>query len=367
VRHRAGAVGLAALAALGLSDGIVGPAWPAIRSDLHQPLAALGELSAAVSAGAVVTGVATGRVRRRLAAGTYLLVGATIVAVALAAAAALRSWPAFLAAAFAVGCGGAACDAGFNADAALRRGPRLMNALHASYGIGATLGPLLVAAAFIAGSWRIAWIAAAGCWALVALVLQPSRSAFTQELRDEERSVRPTNRTLLLMVVVFFLAVGVEAAAGAWGATLLLHRGYSRAAAAAWVAAYWGAFTAGRAALAAAGVRIPPQLALRVSSVVLLGGLALLFRSPAGLPVAGLGLAAFFPALTLLTPARVGAERTTAAVGYQLAAGTAGATAVVAVGGVVAQWLGVGSLVPFLLVSAALLAAAEVAAARPAS
>jgi hypothetical protein len=166
------------------------------------------------------------------------------------------------------------------------------------------------------------------------------------------------------MVSLFFLAVGVEAAAGAWGATLLLHRGYSRAAAAAWVAAYWGAFTAGRAGLAAAGSRVPPQLALRIGSAVLLGGVALLFVSPLGLPAAGVGIASFFPALTLLTPVRVGAERTTAAVGYQLAAGTAGATAVVAAAGVVAQWLGVAALVPFLLAAAALLALAEIVSAR---
>jgi hypothetical protein len=51
-------------------------------------------------------------------------------------------------------------------------------------------------------------------------------------------------------------------------------------------------------------------------------------------------------------------------VGYQLAAGTAGATAVVAAAGVVAQWLGVAALVPFLLAAAALLALAEIVSAR---
>jgi hypothetical protein len=109
---------------------------------------------------------------------------------------------------------------------------------------------------------------------------------------------------------------------------------------------------------------VPPQLALRIGSAVLLGGVALLFVSPLGLPAAGVGIASFFPALTLLTPVRVGAERTTAAVGYQLAAGTAGATAVVAAAGVVAQWLGVAALVPFLLAAAALLALAEIVSAR---
>lgn len=366
MRTRAGLLGLVAFVVLGIWDGMLGPAWPAIRSELEQPLAALGEVSAAVSAGAVAAGLATGRIRRRVAAGAFVAAGAVAAGCGVAVGAATRWWPLFVVAAFVVGAGAAACDAGINADAALRRGPRLMNALHASYGIGATLGPLLVAAALLAGSWRLAWVVAAVAWAAVAVALTRHRAAFAFE-PPRGRAAQPARRTLLLMVALFFLAVGVEAATGAWGATLLVHRGLSRAAAAAWVAAYWGAFTAGRAALAALGNRVSPQLALRVSSVVVVAGELVLFRAPLGLPLAGLGLAAFFPALVLLTPVRVGPERTTAAVGYQLAAGTAGATVVVAAGGIVAQWLGIEALPPFLLAAAALLACAEVVAARVAS
>jgi fucose permease len=362
--NRSAALGLAALGVLGVWDGIVGPAWPSIRHDLHQPLAALGEVSAAVSAGAVAVGLATGRIRRRVAAGAFLVFGALAAGLGFAACAATPWWPVFVAAAFVFGAGGAACDAGFNADAALRHGPRLMNALHASYGIGATAGPLLVAIALLGGSWRYAWIAGAAGWLFVAFLLWSSRSAFAFDAPRMRTGNRPTHRVVLLIGLLFFLAVGVEVAVGAWGATLLVHRGFTRAAAAAWVASYWAAFTGGRLALAAAGARLSPQVALRASSVVLLAGLALLFRSPLGLLLAGLGLAAFFPALVLLTPARVGAERTTAAVGYQLAAGTVGGSAVVGAAGIVAQWLGVGALAPFLLAAAALLAAAELAVAR---
>jgi fucose permease len=368
VSRAAAALALAAFVALGVSDGMLGPAWPSIRADLHQPLAALGEVTALVSAGAAVVGVATGRIRRRLHAGLFLVAGTGAGAVALALFAASPWWAGLLAAAFVVGAGGAAFDVGFNAEAALRHGPRLTNALHASYGIGATLGPLLAAAAFWAGSWRLAWVAAAGAWAAVALALWRTRTAFGSDIPDRwrEADVGPPGVAAVLMLALFFLAVGVEAATGAWGATLLLHRGWTHGAAAAWVAAYWGAFTGGRVVLALVGSRLRPELALRLSSVVLVGGMLVLLRSPAGLPLAGLGVAAFFPALVTLTPFRLGAARTTAAVGRQLAAGTAGATAVVAAAGIVAQWLGPGTLAPFLLGAAVLLAAAELVAGRAA-
>src|SRR5581483_8150908 len=93
--QRTGALGLAAFAVLGVWDGIVGPAWPTIRHDLHQPLAALGEVSAAVSIGAVVAGLATGRVRRRLAAGAFLVLGSLAATAGLAVCAATPWWPLF--------------------------------------------------------------------------------------------------------------------------------------------------------------------------------------------------------------------------------------------------------------------------------
>ena len=159
---------------------------------------------------------------------------------------------------------------------------------------------------------------------------------------------------------------------GAWAPTLLVGRGESRGAAAAWIAAYWGAFTAGRAGLAAVGSRLAPAWALRAGTAVTLAGVALLWANPrgvgvAGLPLAGLGLAGIFPALVLLTPLRLGPERAAAAVGRQLAAATLGVTAAVGLGGVVAQLAGVASLAPYLFALALVLVGVELAAARAAA
>lgn len=362
--RRVVALGLAAFVALGLVDGMLGPAWPAIRAQLGQPLAALGELALLGSAGAVVSGLLAARVRSLFGAGGQLAAGAVAGAAALALFAASPWWGGVLGAALLLGVGAAAIDAGFNAQLALYHGPRLTNALHASYGIGATLGPLVVAAALATGSWRAAWIAAAIVWALLAIALRLRRRDFGGAMPERWREVAsPSGRgALAVMLALFFLAVGVEAALGAWGATLLLARGWSRAAAAAWVASYWACFTAGRVALAAVGARLAPVLALRASSALLVAALAALLWTPLGLPLAGLGLAAFFPALVSLTPRRLGPDRVPAAVGYQLAAGTLGGTAVVGVAGIAAQWLGSAALAPFLLGTGALLVALELAA-----
>src|SRR5271155_2214686 len=62
-------------------------------------------------------------------------------------------------------------DAGLNTAIALTGRQRLLNLLHGAYGVGTALGPLVVTAAILTGSWRPAYLALtgldlgiAGCW-----------------------------------------------------------------------------------------------------------------------------------------------------------------------------------------------------------
>jgi fucose permease len=367
MRNRTALLALVAFVVLGLPDGMLGPAWPAIRRDFGQPLAALGELTALLSAGFVVSTLVSSRIRARVGPGGYVALAAAGAAATLGAYAASPVWAGLLAASFALGFFNGSLDAGFNAHAALHHGPRVMNALHASFGVGATIGPLLVAAALSAGSWRWAWTAAACLDAIVFVALWLTRRDLAAAPPERWRHVAPsqtTRRALALMLSLFFLIVGLEVAIGSWAPTLLEHRGYGRGETSAWVASYWALFTIGRAALAFAGTRIPPATTVRASTAVTLLGAVLLQWSPVGLPLAGLGLAGLFPALVSLTPFRLGADRAPAAIGYQFAAGTLGSTCLVGAAGLTAQFVGIGALVPFFAAAAAALVALELVAGR---
>jgi fucose permease len=358
VKNRTALLALVAFVALGLPDGMLGPAWPSIRKELHQPLAALGELTALLSAGFIVSSLVSARARARLGSGRYVALGAAGSALVVAVFAWSPWWGGLLAASFALGIFSGCVDTGFNAHAALHHGPRLMNALHASYGIGATLGPLVVAAALAAGSWRWAWTVAAVLYAAVFVVLWAARGDLPDAVPERWGSVAPsaTRRTALpVMLALVFLITGVEVAIGAWAPTLLQHRGMGRGEASAWVASYWACFTTGRVALAVAGRRISPTTTVRAGATLTLIGVVLLEWTAAGLPIAGLGLAGMFPALITLTPFRLGAERASAAIGYQFSAATLGATCIVGAAGLVAQFVGIGALVPFLAAAAAVM------------
>lgn len=141
------------------------------------------------------------------------------------------------------------------------------------------------------------------------------------------------------------------------------------AAAGVWVAVYWGGLTIGRFGFGIVGDRLAPRSILDGSMLVSLLGVGVLWLDPlglgvVGLPVAGLGLAAVFPTLVSLTPARIGRLRSTRSMGYQLAAANAGAASIPWILGIVAEANGLVSLGPALFVSASLLAVVHAATGR---
>src|SRR5207253_11444498 len=84
------------------------------------------------------------------------LLGSNVLIVAgLAGYAAAPEWGVMVGCAVLAGLGAGAIDAGINAYAAAHFSPRLVNWVHACYGVGATTGPLTMTAALAAGhSWR---------------------------------------------------------------------------------------------------------------------------------------------------------------------------------------------------------------------
>jgi len=114
--------------------------------------------------------------------------------------------------------------------------------------------------------------------------------------------------------------------------------------------------TAGRFGLGIVGHRLGPLPTLHGSVVVSLVGLGLLWVDPAGfgvigLPITSLGLAAIFPTLIAVTPARLGTKRSTRSIGHQLAAANLGVAAIPWLLGIVAERLGVAALAPGLFVA----------------
>ena len=85
---------------LGVSDAMLGVAWPSMRAGFGAPLAGLGLVLAAITAGflAVSTGLAA--FGPRLGTGSRMVLAATATCLAVAGLALSPGWPLLVAAAF---------------------------------------------------------------------------------------------------------------------------------------------------------------------------------------------------------------------------------------------------------------------------
>ena len=366
-----------------LPGSTLGMLWPAMRISVHEPVGALAVVLIVGVAAQVLSSAATGRITARVRPGTLVAAGTALMAGALAMeSAATALWV--------LAVGSAIYSTGFgfvntelNVYAAARFGPRNITWMHASYGLGATLGPLLVTALLAGGAgWRAAVVSMSAALALVALILTTARRSWqepaggSQASASEPReSSRPSRRSRHILPALAFIAVesGIEVAAGIWGYVFLTSgRGVPATVAGLAVSAYWAMMFAGRVLLGPVAERAGASRVLAIAiAAVPVGALLMAVPGPAAVAVAGmmlLGLAAapVFPLLTLTTADRVGEGGAAAAVGLQTAASAIGAAALPSGIGLIIGAAGARSAGPALLVLGLAMCAVYGLALRPA-
>jgi fucose permease len=352
---------VAAFVMFGLPDGMLGVAWPAVRAGLGLPLDRLGVLLAANTAGFLLTAAASGPLARRTGTAAPVL-AAGVAAVAGSLTILASGTLAMLAAGVLVlgACGGV-IDPSLSTLASMRGRHRLMNLLHGGYGLGAALGPGLVAAAVALGSWRLAYVGLAVCQASVTCwwAVAARRAGTNTRVRPDgaqARTMPPLPRSAAALgLLAFFFASGLEISAGAWAATYLHgHLRESPAAAGLVLLGYWLALTASRLAVGALPHRLGPRQLVVAGCLVAAVGAAVLWSWPdpaaavTGLVLIGCGTGPVFPALTSLTPDRVGRIWAPHLIGWQLAVGAVGAAAVSSAFGFALQLAGLQLTGPLL-------------------
>lgn len=270
--------------------------------------------------------------------------------------------------------GAGAIDAGLNTYAATHFNARMVNWLHAFYGVGALSGPLLMTRALRSGlpwQWGYAIVgggqlALAACFALT---LRRWNGAYQVDgASSPEPVVAVSNASALRLPVVwfsaaiFFVYTGIEAAAGAWAYSLLTEsRAISMMTAGTWVSVYWGALTIGRIISATIASRAPAPRLLRCCIAGQAAGALLIWldlstpSSFLGLALIGLASAPIFPTMIASTPGRIPRNHLANAVGFQIAAAVLGQSLLPALVGVMARRLGLEVVAPALLAAAALL------------
>jgi fucose permease len=357
---------------LGVSTSLLGIAWPSIRGEYGLRLEDAGILLIATTIGYTLSSLISGNTATRLGTGLSLMLANLTIIFGLTAITFSPTWPMMVAFSFVVGLGNGMIDAVTNIFLAARIRPGLMSWLHASFGVGATIGPLLVTVSLQNGlPWRFPYgVTAVGQGLVLTLMLLTFRqwSAINRPKADSiaqmaKRAVLPWKTLGLgsawLYILIFFVHGGIEGSAGQWSYSLFTQaRGVQPILAGAWVSLYWGSFTVARFLLGL--VRIHPVKVVRAATLLLLIGAALFWWNPInwigflGLAMLGLSLAPLFPNLVSNTPHFVGEEHAANAIGFQVASASVSVGLLPSLAGVLASVGGLETLGPFLLVQSAL-------------
>lgn len=273
---------------LGMLPALFGVALPVWAGAFGLAPGEGGTLFATYNAGAVAA-VAAG-----IAGVPGLAMRPALLAVALGAAAlaAGAAWGHLLAGGFLAGLGygvlAAAVNRRFLAEFG-SRGPGMVSLVNGVYGLGAILSPLLF---LWAGGAPAAVFWAAALLAALAVAL-----AGPEPLRASARGLPPLTPRLLVLLVNFG-AVALEAALIGLGAAALVAQGLAEPAAARLVSAFFALFVAARLLLAAASHRLPPDLTVLggVAGIAACCALAALGSPAWGFVLSGAFAAVCFPA-----------------------------------------------------------------------
>ena len=356
-----------AFISLGLPDGLLGVAWPGIRDYFDLPVDALGIILIFGTSGYMLSSFLSGVLMRRLGIGKLLSLSCAATAGSLFVYAHTSSWWIFVMFSVISGLGAGAIDAGINTYVAKYHSSRMMQWLHASFGVGITSGPVIMTLGIsMTSRWQSGYLVVSIAIAILAAVFFATKSMwFGITVNSSEEHHAETDATLFetlktipaqLSMLTFFLYTGVELGLGMWTYLLLTEsRGVAPEVAGYVTGSYWGMFTVGRIIAGLYARRIADSKLIYLSVSLALIGIGLLLTNSGqltsilGIGVAGFAIAPIFPGLVSSTASRVGRIHQANTIGMQMAAAGFGVTIVPSLAGVLAKFYGLEVIPLYLL------------------
>lgn len=372
---------------LGLPDSLLGTAWPVMHVELAAPVAAQSLISIIISCCTIASSLLTAKLVHKLGTGKLTALSVALTAGAILGFSATNAFWQLCIIAIPYGLGAGAIDSALNNYVALNYGARHMSWLHCCWGIGASVGPLVMGWA-LAGplSWHGGYLGIGAMQAIITAALflslplwkstdgragdgaaneraaaqaDPAVPGHTQAEAHPERPL--TNRELLRLpgaraaIGSFGTYCALEGSIGLWIASYLtMARGLDAATAASIVSQFFLGITIGRLVSGFAAQWLTSENQIRLGQVLIAGGLIGLVALNGGVAagactfVAGLGCAPIYPSIVALTPKRFGERASQGLVSLQMACAYAGSMLVPPVFGLVAG-AGGAVLIPYMI------------------
>jgi fucose permease len=332
---------------LGLPDALLGSAWPIMHGELNVPISYAGFISMIIAGGTIISSFFSDRIIKKFGTGlvTAISVGMTAFAL-LGFSVSTKFWMLCL---FSIpyGLGAGSVDAALNNFVALHYKARHMSWLHCFWGIGATLGPVIMGQCLVNGAlwsdgYKIVSFLQIGLTAILIFSL-PLWKIFRADssLSKEEHKVLSLKELVNLpkaksALVGFFCYCALESSAGLWGASyMVLERNIQPEIAAKWISTFYFGITIGRFLSGFITVKLSSQNMVRLGQIILLCGIVVIvlpfsflpsFILPLGFFLVGLGCAPIYPSMLHSTPENFGKDVSQSIMGKQMASAYVGST-----------------------------------------
>ncbi len=373
----------AAFVFVGVSAGVGGVLLLAQMSDYGVDRATIGITFFTSSAGFVLAGLSNGALIQRFGIRMALAAGGGAYVLAGLYLATRPPFAAFVAVQLVTGYGTGVLESVLNTYlAALPGATTLLNRLHAFFGVGALLGPVL--AAWIVGfaSWTVVWLVlAVACVPLVAGFLvacpgpvpaEPGSQAPEPRTHVAETSGSPAgsllaaalrDRGVLCGAAMLAVYVGLELGVGNWGFSYLVQaRGLTGTLAGYSVSGYWLGLTVGRFLISPVAARTGVTTAGMIYACLagITAAATLVWLSPtaaaasAALVLLGFFLGPVFPTTMAIAPRFTTPRLAPTAIGVMNAGSVIGGAGLPWLAGVIAQGTGIWTLLPFTVALAVL-------------
>jgi fucose permease len=284
-----------------------------------------------------------------------------------------------------VGLGTGILETGFNIFiSALPQRTLRLNYLHAFYGVGTICGPLLAAGmlALLLG-WNLVYVVEAilvllqiGGIVFILSIPGVEKSSPQEQTPTQRNAFRETlSRPLVWLTAIFLLVYsGVEVCAGSWGYTYLVDNRVLGTLAAGWVVSGFGiGLTVGRFLIQPLAERKGISVTTLMYALIAGAMLSLLITwlmpfgvlAGVGFCLLGLSLAPVYPLTVALVPRLVPERLVPSAIGLLVGVSISGLSVLPWLAGVLAQFQGIWTLMPYLLVLVLIMLTFWIYLARP--
>jgi fucose permease len=330
-----------------------------MHESLGVALASQGLVSMIIAGCTIVSSLATDRLQRRFGTGPLTAASVALTAVALLGLSTATSlWQVCLWA-LPYGLGAGAVDAALNNYVAMHYQASHMSWLHCSWGVGASLGPVVMGACIAdAWGWQGGYLAIGGIQVVLVVVLVSTLSLWRSAAQSHDEDTAETGtaapdgvggpaappsgrtRSQLLrspgswqVMAGFLCYTALEAGCGLWGATYVVQsQGADPGTAASLVSLFYVGITLGRLVSGFLALRLDGTVLLRLGQALAGAGVLLLMLGSGiaamgvALLLVGLGCAPIYPTLLQQTPARFGRADSQSMMGMQMACAYVGTT-----------------------------------------